>query len=125
MQQRVDYARVQTGGTESPSGNVAWTVTVRCHGRQYQEDFFMGRQQPDLNGKAFSELPREQTSPVEAPMQPCPACTHTDWTECGMCKKCGLTMDEAIRLSFFWNVGLSAFGFVLAIVFIIWLLLRW
>jgi hypothetical protein len=49
----VDYALLWTGGTESPKGKVAWSVTVRCHGVQYQEDFLMGRDMPDLKHKKF------------------------------------------------------------------------
>jgi hypothetical protein len=49
----VDYALLSTGGTESPEGNVAWTVTVRCHGDKRQEDFLRGCDQPDLKRKIF------------------------------------------------------------------------
>ena len=49
----VDYALVSTGGTESPKGKVAWSVTVRCHGRQYQEDLLLDRHAPDLKQKGF------------------------------------------------------------------------
>jgi hypothetical protein len=49
----VDYALLATGGTESPRGKVAWTVTVRCHGAKLQEDLLMERQKPHLKQMKF------------------------------------------------------------------------
>jgi hypothetical protein len=49
----VDYALVSTGGTESPKGKVAWSVTVRCHGDKRQEDFLLGRDRPNLKRRLF------------------------------------------------------------------------
>ena len=49
----VDYALVQSGGTESPKGNVVWSITVYCHGAKRQEDLLLGRHTPDWKEKGF------------------------------------------------------------------------
>jgi hypothetical protein len=67
------------------------------------------------------EIPHNDARIMDPKMQHCKACKCNFTDEWATCPKCRRSVAQAHRLVLLQNIGLSIGGFVLAVVYVIWL----